>query len=172
MPTTKSTEPISSDVTDNDSLPKLQVKGKSKRLMSTSPPAPANKRLNMESSTSAIQKQHRAYNYLPSDWLDDLTPTKESDDASTKTLQLTYHTGDMFDSAPPNCLLIHACNTQGHWGAGIAKTFKTLYPKAYLAHHKFCAKEHDKTNPVPTGTAQLLAPVDGDTQQKTSRMRL
>jgi ADP-ribose 1''-phosphate phosphatase len=36
--------------------------------------------------------------------------------------------------------------------------------KAYLAHHKFCTKEHDKTNPVPTGTAQLLAPVDGDTQ--------
>ncbi|KAH8704414.1 hypothetical protein GQ44DRAFT_552171, partial [Phaeosphaeriaceae sp. PMI808] len=73
------------------------------------------------------------------------------------TLQLTYHKGNIFANAPPNTLLIHACNTQGHWGAGIALTFKRTYPAAYAAHHAFCTTN----SPVPTGTAQLLAPVDG-----------
>ncbi|KAL8906832.1 MAG: hypothetical protein Q9171_006112 [Xanthocarpia ochracea] len=33
------------------------------------------------------------------------------------------HVGDIFDS-PPNSILIHACNTKGSWGAGVAAAFK------------------------------------------------
>jgi ADP-ribose 1''-phosphate phosphatase len=143
-----------------ETISKPQTKS-TKRPHSTSPPAPASKNLKSGNGSG----KHLAYNDLPSDWLDDLSvPVGESEAAAPKTLQLTYHTGDMFANAPNNCLLIHACNTQGHWGAGIAKAFKDHYPKAYAAHRNFCAKEHSKSNAVPTGTAQLLAPVDGDEQ--------
>ncbi|KAF8195532.1 hypothetical protein BJ912DRAFT_1056765 [Pholiota molesta] len=36
---------------------------------------------------------------------------------------LSYIAGDLF-LAPPNSILVHACNTQGSWGAGIALAFK------------------------------------------------
>lgn len=111
----------------------------------------------MESTKTLSSKTSWAYTDLSPSWL----PDDSSQATSPKTLQLTYHVGDIF-TAPPRTLLIHACNTQGHWGAGIAKAFKTIYPKGYLAHHKFCAKEHSKTSPVPTGTAQLIAPMDAD----------
>jgi ADP-ribose 1''-phosphate phosphatase len=82
-----------------------------------------------------------------------------------KTLQITHHTGDIFASAPPGTLLIHACNTRGVWGAGIAKAFKTSYPAAHAVHKDYCTKTpFTKTNPVPTGTAQLIAPQDQDGQ--------
>ena len=163
-PTTSSTEMNSSKTSAKDPQPGQQNKGQGKRPLSASPPAPAVKRSH-KNETTVEQRKHLAYNDLPSNWLQDLaTPDAGSDDPSPKSLQLTYHKGDMFGAAPKNCLLIHACNTQGHWGAGIAKAFKTHYPKAYTAHNKFCAKQHSKTNPVPTGTAQLLAPVDGDPQ--------
>jgi ADP-ribose 1''-phosphate phosphatase len=147
---------------------------------STSPTATASKRLNtdsnMDSDMDERKLDHLSYEDLPVGWLcesytdlpehwsnspDPATPLNER---RPTHLQLTYHTGDMFKDAPKNTLLIHACNTQGHWGAGIAKAFKDRYPKAYAAHHKFCAKEHDKTKPIPTGTAQLLAPVDSGAQ--------
>ncbi|EME78238.1 uncharacterized protein MYCFIDRAFT_212330, partial [Pseudocercospora fijiensis CIRAD86] len=55
----------------------------------------------------------------------------------TLTLTLTESTGDIF-SAPPNTLLIHACNTEGSWGAGIAAAFKSHYPSAYTIYHDHC----------------------------------
>lgn len=102
--------------------------------------------------------QHLDYTHVPSDWLDASTQNDHG------RLHLTYHTGNMFADAPKGCVLVHACNTQGHWGAGIAKTFRELYPKAYAAHHKFCKKDHSKSQPVQTGTAQLLAPCDDDSE--------
>lgn len=138
--------------------PKPQSKAKGKRPMSTplSPPSPKRP----ATSSSKASSSRTSYNYinLSSNKVPDEPATTPSDPGS-KTLQLTYHTGDIF-AAPPRTLLIHACNTQGHWGAGIAKAFKTIYPKAYQVHHKFCAKEHSKTNSVPTGTAQLIAPIE------------
>ncbi|KAF7186502.1 ADP-ribose 1''-phosphate phosphatase [Pseudocercospora fuligena] len=53
------------------------------------------------------------------------------------TLTLTESTGNIF-SAPPNTLLIHACNTEGSWGAGIAAAFKSHYPSAYEIYHDHC----------------------------------
>lgn len=108
-------------------------------------------------TTTKDEYQHLDYTHAPSGWLD-APGTQEI------SLQLTYHKGDMFAEAPKGCVLIHACNTQGHWGAGIAKAFKQQYPKAYSAHHKFCAKDHNKSHPVATGTAQLLAPLDDNKQ--------
>ena len=109
---------------------------------------------------SEEQHPHLAYTDLSSSWLD-----KDSTQlAHSASLQLSYHKGDMFADAPQGCVLVHACNTQGHWGAGIAKAFKQKYPQAYIDHHNFCVKDHGKSNPVPTGTAQLLAPRDGDKQ--------
>ncbi|KAH7088714.1 hypothetical protein FB567DRAFT_316729 [Paraphoma chrysanthemicola] len=141
--------------------PEPQTKAKEKRPLSSPPPAPAAKRSNTATS-SAPQRKHYAYNDLASDWNDKpKEPTEKGDADPPKKLQITHHKGDMFKDAPINCLLIHACNTQGHWGAGIAKLFRSKYPKAYAAHHAYCAKEHSPTtNPVPCGTSQLLAPVD------------
>jgi ADP-ribose 1''-phosphate phosphatase len=145
--------------------PKSQTKVSHKRLLSTSPPAPAPKKSNTDTIPDAKQHNHLAYNDLSKDWMDArCTKDQGPESADAETLSFTYHIGDMFEDAPENCLLIHACNTQGHWGAGIAKAFKQKYPKAYTAHNKFCANEHSKTQPVPTGSAQLLAPVDSGSQ--------
>ncbi|KAL6710101.1 ADP-ribose 1''-phosphate phosphatase [Coniothyrium glycines] len=132
------------------------AKGKGKRRISASPPP--DKRRHTESSTES-KHTYLSYKDLPSDWT-----SERSDKANeTKTTKLTlkYNVGNMF-SAPTGCLLIHACNTQGSWGAGIAKAFKERYPEAYKVYHNFCAKEHSpKTGAVPTGTALLIPPVDG-----------
>jgi ADP-ribose 1''-phosphate phosphatase len=157
-----------------------QISKATKQQVSTSPSGPTSKRLiidrNSDDNMDDREQHHLSYDDLPSDWLFEFYPDipsswYEPPDPDTPLserppirLQLTYHTGDMFKDAPKNTLLIHACNTQGHWGAGIAKVFKDKYPKAYAAHHKFCTKEHGKANPVPTGTAQLLAPVDRNFQ--------
>ncbi|KAF2627142.1 hypothetical protein BU25DRAFT_411216 [Macroventuria anomochaeta] len=126
-----------------------------KRTTSGTPPPPKKFK-----TTTENKHQHLDYTHVTSGWLD--VPGRQ--DADQKSLQLTYHKGDMFADVPPGTVLVHACNTQGHWGAGIAKAFKQQYPKAYTDHHNFCAKDHTKSNPVSTGTTQLLAPRDGDKQ--------
>jgi ADP-ribose 1''-phosphate phosphatase len=75
---------------------------------------------------------------------------KEPDD-----LQITESTDDIF-AAPPNTLLIHACNCDGSWGAGIAAAFKARYPKAYEVHADYC----DEYGTALIESAQLIPPVD------------
>lgn len=123
-----------------------------KRTASDSQPPPKKQK--------TTQLQHLDYSHVPAGSLDG----PKTQDTKQKKLQLSYHTGDMFANAPKGCVLIHACNTQGYWGAGIAKAFKQKYPKAYTDHHNFCAKDHNKSKPLSTGTAELLAPRDGDQQ--------
>lgn len=89
-----------------------------------------------------------AYHTLLQPWTPPPPPT------SPLTLTLTIHKGDLF-AAPPGTLLLHACNTLGHWGAGIAAAFKARYPRAYALHSAYC-----KSHTVPTGSAHLIAPVD------------
>lgn len=142
-----------------------ETQDKGKRPAASPPPAPAEKRQDTKCTTKPAkdiqtQPEHLSYQDLTSNWSSNQSPSSPKD--SHKTLQLTYHHGDIFASCPPNTLLIHACNTQGHWGAGIAKAFKEHYPVAYKAHHIFCAKEHSKSYPVLAGTSQLLFPVDGE----------
>ncbi|KAJ8118550.1 hypothetical protein OPT61_g485 [Boeremia exigua] len=133
--------------------PEKSSEGELKR--SNSSPAPPSKKLK---TTGKTECQHLDYTHAPSGW----PKASEAQGNAPESLQLTYRKGDMFKDAPKGCVLVHACNTQGNWGAGIAKAFKQQYPNAYADHHKYCAKDHGKSNPVPTGTAQLLAPRDGD----------
>jgi O-acetyl-ADP-ribose deacetylase (regulator of RNase III) len=51
--------------------------------------------------------------------------------------KLTYITGDIF-AAPSNTILIHACNTLGSWGAGIALAFQSKYPDAFEVYKSHC----------------------------------
>lgn len=72
-----------------------------------------------------------------------------------ETLSIEEAEGDIFD-APRNCLIIHACNCQGSWGAGIAKAFHDRYPKAYSEHVDHCREYGNDL----LDSAQLIPPVD------------
>ncbi|KAF5383962.1 hypothetical protein D9757_007359 [Collybiopsis confluens] len=43
-----------------------------------------------------------------------------------------------FDSNRRRVVLLHACNTVGSWGGGIAVTFKQLFPKQYEVYREHC----------------------------------
>ena len=58
--------------------------------------------------------------------------------------KITYITGDIF-TAPPNTILVHACNTQGLWGAGIALSFKKEYPAQFKVYEAHCKELHGQT---------------------------
>ncbi|KAK6357440.1 ADP-ribose 1''-phosphate phosphatase [Orbilia javanica] len=67
--------------------------------------------------------------------------------------------GDIF-AAPENSVLIHACNCQGSWGAGIAFAFKQRYPEAYAVYHSHCTSVSNRASLV--GTALLIPPQPND----------
>lgn len=74
--------------------------------------------------------------------------------------QIKEYIGDLF-AAPNDSVLIHACNTAGSWGGGIAVAFRERYPEAYQLYNEYCTKHYNvKTNPVPTGTCLLIPPVE------------
>jgi len=64
--------------------------------------------------------------------------------------------GDLF-TAPPNTLLIHACNSKGHWGKGIALAFRENYPEAFASNEAYCKSR--PSGEIP-GTALLIPPAD------------
>ena len=73
-----------------------------------------------------------------------------------KTLQVEEVTGDLFD-APEGALLVHACNCEGQWGAGIAKAFRSKYSKAYEEYQSYCK---DLKKPQDgLGKALLISPL-------------
>ncbi|KAK5132302.1 hypothetical protein LTR08_009210 [Meristemomyces frigidus] len=74
--------------------------------------------------------------------------------SSARKLQIQEEHGDIF-AAPPRTLIIHACNCQGSWGAGIAKAFKDRYPAAYLVYSDHC---DDNDPDALFGTALLIPP--------------
>lgn len=51
---------------------------------------------------------------------------------------INYVKGDLFALAPKGAFLAHACNCQGVWGSGIAKTFKDKFPKDYEEYRAWC----------------------------------
>ena len=59
--------------------------------------------------------------------------------------KLTYIDGDIF-AAPPNAILIHACNTLGSWGAGIALAFQFRYPAAFAVYKAHCKAHSDNVD--------------------------
>lgn len=52
---------------------------------------------------------------------------------------ITYKKMSLFD-APKDAIIIHACNSQGMWGSGIAKPFAENYPKSYQDYKAFVEK--------------------------------
>ncbi|KAH8806840.1 hypothetical protein DL96DRAFT_1717522 [Flagelloscypha sp. PMI_526] len=65
---------------------------------------------------------------------------------------VTYIKGDLF-SAPKGSILVHACNTVGSWGGGIALAFRDKYPQQFLEYKEHCAS-HTKAELI--GTCLLL----------------
>lgn len=51
--------------------------------------------------------------------------------------------GSLFD-APKGSIIIHACNTKGVWGSGIAKAFAKLFPRARDVYSAVCQAEGSK----------------------------
>ncbi|KAL0577157.1 ADP-ribose 1''-phosphate phosphatase [Marasmius crinis-equi] len=50
---------------------------------------------------------------------------------------ITHITGDLF-TAPAGSILVHACNTVGSWGGGIAVTFKQHFPSQFETYKAHC----------------------------------
>lgn len=51
-------------------------------------------------------------------------------------MELEYKRGNLFKDINVGVIYLHACNAQGHWGAGIATQFKSIFPKSFVAHTK------------------------------------
>ncbi|KAF2750341.1 hypothetical protein M011DRAFT_465108 [Sporormia fimetaria CBS 119925] len=84
-------------------------------------------------------------------------------DSHQMRLKLHEYKKDLF-SAPPNSILIHACNTRGVWGSGIAAAFRQRYPAAFQIYRAHCLQMHHQRNaPVPTGTCLLIPPCETKT---------
>lgn len=56
---------------------------------------------------------------------------------------LVYKRGDLFKAAKPGAILVHACNTSGVWGAGVALQFKKKYPEAFNQYKTWCDKSQE-----------------------------
>lgn len=85
---------------------------------------------------------------------------EESDSSEEEDLPkitLTERIGDLF-AAPPNTLLVHACNCVGSWNAGIALAFQKNYPQAYTIYQNHCA---NRTPNSLLSTCLLIPPQPG-----------
>lgn len=54
--------------------------------------------------------------------------------------KVTTIKGNLFD-APKGSIIIHACNTKGVWGSGIAKAFAHKFPKARDIYAQVCQEK-------------------------------
>lgn len=84
---------------------------------------------------------------LPQDQIASKAPYGDCSNTNTTNhsnkLRLTESVGDIFN-APPNSLIIHACNCEGSWGAGIAAAFKQHYMGAFKVYAAHCKQNgHD-----------------------------
>ena len=57
--------------------------------------------------------------------------------------KLSYIKADLF-SAPDHTILVHACNTVGSWGGGIALAFREKYPAQYRMYNALCREYGDE----------------------------
>lgn len=74
---------------------------------------------------------------------------------------VTYQKMSLFD-APHGSIIVHACNSQGVWGSGIAKPFKEKYPKSFREYHEFCKMSNDEPRGSACGQAGLSSSYDGE----------
>ncbi|EJD39306.1 hypothetical protein AURDEDRAFT_71338 [Auricularia subglabra TFB-10046 SS5] len=71
---------------------------------------------------------------------------------------ITHLLADLF-AAPRSAILVHACNTQGSWGGGIAVEFHARYPAAFNAYREHC-RAHDSDAII--GTCLLIPGVNDE----------
>ena len=67
---------------------------------------------------------------------------------------IQYKQCNLFD-APKGSIIIHACNSQGMWGSGIAAAFSKLYPQSYEWYRGFC-REWNERRGTACGRAELM----------------
>jgi ADP-ribose 1''-phosphate phosphatase len=78
--------------------------------------------------------------------------------------QLNYKIGNLF-SAPPEAFLLHSCNCVGAFGAGVAKSFKNLYPDLYKQYNAYC-NQNLKNEKRSSILGQSFIAIDTDTARK------
>jgi ADP-ribose 1''-phosphate phosphatase len=105
------------------------------------------------------QEQEEGGSSFPSTKRQKLAPPQAhslSSSSASNNLQIVHSTGDLFTLPPRNnSLLVHACNTQGSWGAGIAKVFAREFPDAYTVYREHCRRNEGADL---VGTALLIPP--------------
>jgi ADP-ribose 1''-phosphate phosphatase len=69
---------------------------------------------------------------------------------------LEVRKGDLFQGAPDTALLVHACNSRGIWGRGVATEFKKRFPKAYKDYANWCSEENRLGKSLITGRVGCL----------------
>lgn len=69
---------------------------------------------------------------------------------------IKYEKMDLF-LAPEGSILVHACNSRGIWGSGIAKEFKKRFPKSFEFYNAHC-RYHDEPLMFP----MVLCPEEND----------
>ncbi|KAG9557324.1 hypothetical protein KCU71_g16941, partial [Aureobasidium melanogenum] len=113
----------------------------------------ANPKQSVKSSSFTLTKKQtfKAYKEPPVE-----TDSEEEDSSDEEAPNVTVweRKGDLFD-APPNTLLLHACNCVGSWGAGIALAFKKRYPKHFAVYEAYCKS---KTPNSILSTCLLIPP--------------
>ncbi|KAF8073563.1 hypothetical protein FPV67DRAFT_753041 [Lyophyllum atratum] len=57
--------------------------------------------------------------------------------------EIVHTIGDLF-AAPQGAILVHACNTVGSWGGGIALAFRDNYPAQFEVYKAHC-KAHGQS---------------------------
>ncbi len=95
------------------------------------------------------------------------TPPLKSPPTTTTTttrIRITDRFGDLFTTTTTTpTLLIHACNTVGSWGGGIAAAFRARYPAAYKVYRAHCLQS---TPNQLVGTALLIPPQENGNRQQ------
>jgi N-glycosidase YbiA len=61
-------------------------------------------------------------------------------------MPIEFVSGDLFDNAHGVRAFAHGCNCQGSMGAGVAKTFRALYPEMYEEYRSRCKAEPRRFN--------------------------
>lgn len=88
-------------------------------------------------SSTLTKKQTFKASKAPPTETDSDSEEDSSDEEEAPNITISERKGNLFD-APPNTLLLHACNCVGSWGAGIALAFKKHYPDHFAIYKAHC----------------------------------
>lgn len=70
-------------------------------------------------------------------------------------MKISYREGSLFD-APPGSCLVHACNLQGKWGAGVALEMRQRFPDAFEVYRYVCDVAREQPQVVGMKRPALL----------------